>query len=318
MNLLRGLLDVAFPPGDRARHTILVFHRVLAEPDYFQPNEWCRDAFERVLRILKKYFNVITVSEYCFLMNSGRPLPARSISITFDDGYADNYTEAFPLLMKFGLRATFFVTSGVLDGGRMWNDTIVESVRRIDLPSSVFLREFIPDGSLENENIDRRELAKRIIDKCKYLDGGRRGEVVERLEEEAGGLPVNMMMTSEQVAELARDGMEIGGHTDTHPILVKLPDTEAEREIIEGKKSLEAVIGKELVSFAYPNGRIGADYDRRHTEMVRRLGFRAAVTTNWGVASRETSPWELPRFTPWSSRKHGFLAGIVRNRYGLI
>ena len=80
------------------------------------------------MRWVKCWFNVLPLGEAVTRLGEGR-LPERPLAITFDDGYADNAAVAAPILLGLGIPATFFVATGFLDGGRMWNDTVIEAVR---------------------------------------------------------------------------------------------------------------------------------------------------------------------------------------------
>jgi len=108
------------------------------------------------------------------------------------------------------------------------------------------------------------------------------------------------MMRSEQVKQLRRAGMEIGGHTVNHPILLNLDPLEAEHEIAQGRDDLQSIIDEPVDVFAYPNGKPGIDFDFRHVELVRKLGFRGSVSTAPGVGQRGDDLFQLPRFTPWN------------------
>ena len=123
------------------------------------------------------------------------------------------------------------------------------------------------------------------------------------------------MMTRDQVRELRRYSMSIGGHTVTHPILAGLPIADARREIDEGRRDLEDTLGEKLRLFAYPNGKPQRDYDKSHVKLVRELGFEAAVSTAWGVSSRTTDRFQLPRFTPWDSNVSKFGLRLARNTW---
>jgi len=114
------------------RHQTLLFHRVLQQADPLLADDPDRAAFEGLMRYLQRHFNVIPLQEAIELSASDE-LPRASLSITFDDGYADNVSEALPILQKLALPATFFVATDYLDGGRMWNDTVIETVRRSPL-----------------------------------------------------------------------------------------------------------------------------------------------------------------------------------------
>jgi peptidoglycan/xylan/chitin deacetylase (PgdA/CDA1 family) len=97
-----------------------------------------------------------------------------------------------------------------------------------------------------------------------------------------------------------------------HPILARLPDAEAVAEITQGRAELEAIVDERVGLFAYPNGKPGVDYLPRHVEIVRELGFDAAVSTHWGVTSRHSPGFELPRFTPWDRTRSSFGLRMLR------
>jgi peptidoglycan/xylan/chitin deacetylase (PgdA/CDA1 family) len=299
---LGRLLGAAGAAGDAfsaPRLSVLIFHRVLPQVDPMFPGEMDARRFDSLLALLAQSFRVFTLGHALALQNEGR-LPKRALSITFDDGYADNAQVALPLLQRHRLPATFFVSTGFLDGGRMWNDSVIETLRRcdhaeIDLASWGGAK--APLGGPEA----RRAAAEQLLSKIKYLSLAEREEALATLHAAAGApaLPDNLMMRSDEVLQLHRAGMEIGGHTVRHPILSVLPDHEAEEEIVQGRLALQGITGAPVEVFAYPNGRPGKDYDMRHVAMVRRLGFKAAVSTASGVATVASDRFQLPRFTPW-------------------
>ncbi|MFO0121490.1 MAG: polysaccharide deacetylase family protein, partial [Inhella sp.] len=107
------------PGGARGRLTVLIFHRVLTQPDPLFPGEMDAARFDAVCGWLASWATVLPLHTAVRQVRDG-VLPARALAITFDDGYADNASVALPLLQKHGLCATFFVSTGYLDGGRMW------------------------------------------------------------------------------------------------------------------------------------------------------------------------------------------------------
>ena len=114
--------------GSRGRLTILIFHRVRAQPDPLFPNEMHASRVCRAHGMRARLVQRAAARRGGAALERGS-LPARALAITFDDGYADNATVALPILRRLGLPATFFVATGFLDGGRMWNDTVIEAVR---------------------------------------------------------------------------------------------------------------------------------------------------------------------------------------------
>lgn len=226
-------------------------------------------------------------------------LPAYSACITFDDGYANNAAIALPILQRFRLPATVFVATGFLDGGIMWNDQIIEAIRRTHL-DSVDLS-VVGLGSLDlATTISRYRAIGTLIQAIRHREPSARRAAVERIVERLGvSLPNDLMLSSEQVREIRRSGMEIGGHTVTHPILARLTEQEARTEIMEGKERLEGILGESIRLFAYPNGRPHEDYLPGHVDMVAKAGFEAAVSTRWAAADRRSSLLELPRVAVW-------------------
>lgn len=311
-SVVRAALDLALPGGRGARLSVLGYHRVLAQPDPLLPGNPSAAEFERTMQWVKQTFNVVPLAEAVAGLGAGR-LPRRALAITFDDGYADNETIAAPILARLGLHATFFIASGYLDGGRMFNDTVVEAVRgaqgeELDLTPIGLGRHAIATGAA------RRRVIAEILAAIKYRPVAERVALGERIAECARVAPRNdLMMTSAQVAALARRGFDLGGHTVTHPILAGLPASVASREIGLGRRHVEELAGRAIELFAYPNGRPGRDYTAETVRLVREAGFRGAVSTSAGAARAGTDPYQIPRFTPWDTRPLRFAARMWNN-----
>jgi peptidoglycan/xylan/chitin deacetylase (PgdA/CDA1 family) len=294
----RYALRALSPEGSGARLTVLIFHRVHRRPDPLFPEELDADTFAEVLGRLQRWFNVVPLSDALDCLNR-RALPARALAITFDDGYADNCTVALPILEQFRMRATFFVAAGYLDGGRMFNDTIIEAVRRFD--SDVLDLTHVGFGVHDTATcVARRRTIESLIACVKYLDPRERDEKVLAIAQAVrAALPDDLMLSSAQLRALQRAGMSIGGHTLKHPILSRLEKAEARAEIALGKERLEHLLGEPVDLFAYPNGKPGTDFGLEHVLMVRELGFKAAFSTAPGAARAGDDMHQLPRFMPW-------------------
>lgn len=310
--MIRSALNLVSPGGPRGRLSILIFHRVLPQPDSLFPGEPDAARFDQMMSWVKSWFNVMPLDHAVDALKAGT-LPSRAAAITFDDGYADNYTIAMPILQKHGLTATFFIATGFLNGGRMWNDTVIESIRattdsQIDLSAQKL--GIHSTGS----TAEKRNAISRIIDSIKYLPPDERkarsDSIADTLRIEP---PDSLMMTSAQVKELRRNGMQIGAHTVSHPILARLNTVDAHNEIAASKDELEKLLGESISLFAYPNGKHNADYLDEHATLVRKLGFSAAVSTNPGVANQQSDCFQLPRFTPWDQSHLRFGVRLLRN-----
>jgi peptidoglycan/xylan/chitin deacetylase (PgdA/CDA1 family) len=128
-------------------------------------------------------------------------------------------------------------------------------------------------------------------------------------------LPCDLMMRREQVRELHRAGMEIGAHTARHPILASVPAEVAKDEITSGRDELARIIQAPVEVMAYPNGRPTQDYGPEHVEIVRRAGFRGAVTTAPGVARVGDDPFQLPRVNPWDRALPAWAARLFLDQW---
>lgn len=311
-SLVRMVLSSASPPGGRGRLSVLIYHRVLPLSDPLLPGEPSAAEFETTMRWVKSTFNVLPLGVAVECLRDGR-LPDRALCITFDDGYADNATVAGPVLSRLGLHATFFIATGFLDGGRMFNDTVIEAIRAFrgdELDLRPLGLAIYRTGNVE-EKSDAIDAILRVV---KYVGRGRREELVDRIRQCVGvDLPDDLMMSSEQVVGLAKTGFALGGHTQSHPILAQLEPREAAREIETGKRKLEELVGGPVDTFAYPNGRPDKDYAAATVDLVRRAGFKSAVCTAPGAAHVGSDIFQIPRFTPWDTTRLRFSARMWLN-----
>ncbi len=312
---MKPVLQLLSPAGPSARLSTLIFHRVLPTPDPVFPEEMHAERFKVLCDWLRDWFNVLPLDEALKRLDAGT-LPARALTITFDDGYADNQEVAAPLLQAAGLPCTFFVATGFLDGGCMWNDIVIQAVRQAQGRQVDFgAIDGVEVGSLKLPDAQAcRAAINSLIGKVKYLEPAKRLNVVRALAARAGlQHPQSEMMSSRQVADLAARGFGIGGHTVNHPILARLDEAEARREIGAGREQLEAITGQPVRLFAYPNGKPGEDYSADSVRIVRSCGFDAAVSTAWGSATAATDRFQIPRFTPWDQSRWPFALRMLGN-----
>lgn len=313
--LLRPVLAHLSPAGPRARLSTLIFHRVLPESDPIFPGEVDAARFDALCRWVAGWFNVLPLDEAVQRLREHR-LPERALCITFDDGYADNREVALPILQRHRLTATFFIATGFIDGGRMWNDTVIEAVRHCRA-ASLDLSGLGIDGLAVlplTDHAARRSAIEAILDRIKYRPIAERLQLAQRIADLAQVRPSDtLMMNSDQVRELRRAGMQIGAHTVSHPILATLSDGAAREEIATSKRWLEDVLGERVGLFAYPNGRPVRDFNDRSVAVAREAGFDAAVTTAKGVADAATDLFRIPRFTPWDATQARFGWRLAHN-----
>lgn len=293
------------PAGAGARLSIFIFHRVLEHEDPLRPGEPDASRFDRIVAFITRHFQVLPITDAAALLAAGR-LPAAAASITFDDGYADNLTLAAPILRRHGATATIFVSTAYIDGGRMWNDSVIEAVRAA--PAGEFdWRDFDLGLAVIGDNASRNKLVTETLPKLKYMEPASRAAIADEMARRCGvRSQPGLMLTRSQILECRALGLDIGGHTVRHPILARLNDKDAAAEIEDGRAQLTEWMGEAPRAFAYPNGAPGRDYSARDVALVRRAGYACAVSTARGAATRFSDPYQLPRYMPWDRTMWAF------------
>lgn len=268
---------------------ILMYHRICAQRDELgiaiSP-----EFFEAQIRYLKKYFTIISLDEALETIPRGTTEPL--FVITFDDGYRDNYTHAYPILRRCAVPATIFVTcddveSGSTDWHRMDSAIRATALERLDLRSFGLGIVSLEDWAEKTTAI--HTLHRRL----KEVDNAVRLEALACILERCGAWPMErIMLTWPEVRRMADEGLvTIGSHTLSHPILTRVGVAEAKREIEQSRRHIEQMIGRPVRHFAYPNG----DHDRTIIDLVRQGGYAGACTTVAGCNQRLTDLYALRR-----------------------
>lgn len=307
---LQLLANVTSGMSKQKKLYILIYHRVLDTPDFMRPGEVDKTAFDWQMKLLAQYFNVLSLSDALSRLQSDT-LPARAVCITFDDGYADNYLNALPILQKYNFNATFFIASGFLDGGRMWNDSIIETIRQVE--TSEFDLTELGLGKFDISTPEKKaNVAQKILLSLKHLESKKRQDFTDVIGAKVSKLPDDMMLSSQQLQQLHKQGMEIGGHTINHPIMATLTEAKLQEEIEGNKLTLEHLLQTKIRYFAYPNGRPQLDYLPEQIPLIINQGYEAAFSTQWGVMNKNSDIWQLPRFTPWDNTPLKFMLRMTR------
>jgi peptidoglycan/xylan/chitin deacetylase (PgdA/CDA1 family) len=256
---------------------------------------------------VQRYANVLSLHEARRLADG--TLPRRAVCVTFDDGYADNERRAADLRSSRSRPPCLSRPVSRMAAG--CGTTLIEAIRR--LPAG---RHDLGPLGAQTVGVDgaasRASLVRTLIDHVKHLEPAERLARTRWLEEYCGAeLPGDLMMTSEQLRRLHAAGVELGAHTVSHPILLKITAAAAAEELHASRARLAAIVGAPVRYFAYPNGRPGVDYDARHVELARSCGFEAAFSTRRGACSAQSDRWQLPRFTPWDRTPALWIARLV-------
>jgi len=275
------------------------------------------------MEVLRKHFNPLSLRQLVERLGTGE-LPPRSVVVTFDDGYADNLKNAKSLLNRQDVPATVFVSTGNLGADRefWWDELERLLLHGQRLPASLHLSvngvsfrwelgeaaEPI-EGWLEDNrgwnvgeaagNGGRQQLYVSLCRRLRPLTYEAREAALAALRVWAGadakGRVTHRSLLPAEVCELAEgDGVEVGAHTVTHPVLAAL-NAEAQRdEVVRSKARLEEILGRQVSSFSYPYG-THADYGPETVDAVKDAGFAYACSNFAGFAGAGTSRFELPR-----------------------
>ena len=221
---------------------------------------------------LAKHARVLPLSEAVRSLGTGEESASPTVCLTFDDGYRDNAEIAGPLLEGAGLQATFFVTTGFIDGTPLWFDLAAHAHRTLG-------------GEVVSGLADVGEEGRglpRFLDRLKVLSPDRLKKVLEQLDERAPSLPDDLIyaaMSPEQVAALSDAGHEIASHGVTHSMLPALPPDEVSAELAESAERILEWTGKAPVGFCYPNGHSSEVVEAA----VASAGYEYACSTTRGV-----------------------------------
>jgi peptidoglycan/xylan/chitin deacetylase (PgdA/CDA1 family) len=257
---------------------------------------------ERQLRFLRRSTNVVDLRQALTSLATGRPLPARAVAITFDDGYRDQLELASPMLERLGLPATFFLIPGVLSRTvRPWWELIAWAFTRAT-------REVI---AWEGTTVALRTPAERragllaVIERLKRHPGAAREAAIEELTSTLApaGDPSDdqMFLDWDGARRLVRGRLTVASHTFHHGILSQEDEPAQRRDLLLSRQQLERELGVPVDLLAYPNGRLG-DYDQTTMAAARQAGYTHAITTMPGWNRPSTPPYEILRFVQQPER----------------
>jgi peptidoglycan/xylan/chitin deacetylase (PgdA/CDA1 family) len=255
-----------------------------------------RELFEEQIRFLSGNYRVVSLDQACLELSSGAN-SGPGVVITFDDGYRSAYTVAFPILQKYRLPATVYLTLDSVETGQVaWYD-------RVFLAMAV-----APSGELHlddqgswqfqlNSPEDRLRAALQIVAHLRTLPNSQRCACCAKLENRIG-LPQNALssrvLTWEEIHIMHQAGISFGSHTLTHPVVSQLSPQELQQELGASKCILEKKLGTPVLDFAFPFGK-ASDCSSAALEVLSRSGYRSAVTTVPGVNTPRVHPFELRR-----------------------
>jgi len=305
MNRL-GVLRLA-RAWQQSRSVILTYHGVLGgaddREDYLNHNFVAADAFERHLNYICHHYRPIALKDLVACYRRGVSPPRRSIAVTFDDGFANNCTVAFPMLKRRSIPFTVFLTTGMVDtpGAQLWSERVKRAIV-LSPTTSVAL-------TLGGRQIPcdlrtpaaREESARQVLTILKRQSPADRDASLASIEGVCGRPAIvdsererYEFLTWAQVRAMAAEGVEFGSHTVSHPILSTVDEDARAVELAASKARIETELRTECYAFAYPNGGLG-DFGVADKLALRKAGYSCALTLRGGLNGRRTDLYELDR-----------------------
>ncbi|KPJ57003.1 hypothetical protein AMJ49_03105 [Parcubacteria bacterium DG_74_2] len=279
----------------------LIYHRVLETEIDSQLLCVPPENFEKQMRYLKDNFEILKVSELLKILKEKKVFQ-KGILITFDDGYADNFYFALPILERLKIPATFFVCSGNIDKNEEFWSHQLEQIFFLNkkLPDKL---QFESNGKKYLFNTSNSQAIKKTYQELhkiiKSLNKKNRDNITNFLFEWSGVVKKTRKyyrtLSTDELKKMASfEYIEIGGHTVNHVLLSALNKTEQKEEIKENKKHLEKILNKKVITFSYPYGR-KKDYNQDSLEIVKN-NYQIVFSNFPGVIRNNSNIYELPRF----------------------
>jgi peptidoglycan/xylan/chitin deacetylase (PgdA/CDA1 family) len=268
-----------------ARLTVLAYHRVVdldaAGFDTFRPNVSATPAaFAGQMDFIRRRFNVVGVRDVVAWLHGQGSLPPRPAMITFDDGYRDNFEHALPILRQRNMPAVVFLTTNHIGQAKPFYWDLMaycfqHTARQgADLP--------LLGRQQWRDEPSRSATMRRWLAALKAAPEEEKHKAVGQLPDVLGVcVPkdafAGLHLSWDQVRAMAAAGVDMGAHTQSHPVLTRVSLEQARREAAGSKARIEAEIGRPVTTFAYPNG-LPADFNPALQTMLTQAGFQAAFS----------------------------------------
>ena len=310
-----------------AQTTVLTYHGVLPDAfgadDFLDHNFVSSSAFRRQLDYLCRHYEPLAVGDLLECYVTGRRPPRRAVVITFDDGFENNYSTAFPILRERRVPFAIFVTTGMIgaSGAQLWTERVKRAIYLCTRARVTLRVTSVPTTLDLTSPATRAAAARQVVRSMKRLRLEERDGALRCVEETCGRPALSTadreryaFLNWEQVRALADAGVEIGSHTVNHPILSTVDDERLDEELRLSKSTLERELGRECRAFAYPNGSHG-DYGDREMRTLERLGYLGAFSLRGTLNGRDPDRFNIDRININRAQDDGLFrvtaAGLV-------
>ena len=282
---------------------ILMYHRIIDKNQQssfpVQPGMYVTpDNFRKQVKFLKDKFKIISLEVLIERLKNGENI-SRCCVLTFDDGWRDNYTNAFPILKKYQVPATIFLPTGFIGSQKwFWPEEVYLSLiwiyqNKMDSSKIPGILQKLFNKSQFYSSGQPCDAIDSVIDKLKHYELQQREQVVAALKDVCPATKhERIVMNWYEVQEMANSGLiSFGAHTVSHTLLDQLTVENVRSEIEKSKEDIEKRVRNQINFFAFPNG----NYNKKTLAILRDTEFAAAVTTRRGYIDKSSRLLELPR-----------------------
>lgn len=264
---------------------VLVYHRILDISSEFRFDAELVDAsvdhFRWQMQYLKKHFTPITFLQLKEYLDGNADLPPRPVIVSFDDGFDDNYHNAFPILKETGVPATLFLTTGHIGTDEtFWYDWLAYLI--LNTSSSYFsITALQIHHKMPADLPGRRKILYACVEALKRVSNEQRLAVLKELSCDYGAdyadaneeiKHMSKPLSWVQCQEMREAGIEFGSHSVSHPILTSLSSQELYYELAESKRVIEEKLNQKVIALAFPNGHL-VNFNQEIIDLALTLGY---------------------------------------------
>jgi len=309
---ITGLLSLIVRVRLRKKAVVLMYHRVLSGEEISRRKIQNgiiveTGTFKKQIRFIRKYLKPISLKEFVDHLEKNIPFPSKTCLITFDDGWRDNFLNAYPVLKEESVPAVIFLPTDFVGSLRsFWQEELADllAAARRRLRED---KEFVKKNKrlLTIEEIrgimacDPKRLPHEIASFSSIQKKKSISEIERLIHSLRQALPAEAMqekkesnfLSWDEVKIMAGDGISFGSHGKSHAILTGISSREVDGEIRESKEILKKNLGQKIDAFSYPNG----DYDESAAKAVQDQGYRVAFGTEGGFVCTGADPFSIRR-----------------------
>ncbi len=282
---------------------ILLYHRIGPMSDKWKFDPLNPQIFEEQIKYFVENFEIISLKHLNRMILNG-DIPEKAVAITIDDGYKDNYKFAYPILKKYSIPATIFLSTGIIDQKKLlWDEELSYVLLNTD-KDSIDIKDmgFYKLNSDENRIKASLEIARKL----EKMDNNEKESMMEKVIDLLGvNIPDKLgkqnIISWNEIKRMNEKGIDFGAHTVNHPILTSIDIDDAKWEVSESKNRIEEVLGVDVNSFSYPNG----DYNDKILSLVKDAGFNSSVSVEPGFVNNSVDElYQLKRINGTTKDLH--------------